>query len=116
MKPGPNTARKATMRYFSTPKPATRRGNLMSRLNSLSFIANTFPKEPETPGHGTKPMVVALNQIAGKKTARVRADERVGKDATGIVVNVCGNGSRQGRCQPQGRGLPALDTLHWTQT
>jgi hypothetical protein len=39
MKPGPNTARNASIRYFSTPRPATRRGMLKSLLNIFSFMA-----------------------------------------------------------------------------
>src|ERR1041385_3949124 len=42
MKPGPNTARKASSRYFRTPNPATRRGRLRSRLNIFSFMVHKY--------------------------------------------------------------------------
>ncbi len=52
-----------------------------------------------------------------KGVAELRAGERVGVDATGIIVNVGGNKSRADYCQKQqGLGLPALEPFHWTRT
>src|SRR5260221_13287297 len=40
MKPGPNTARKASSLYFRTPNPATRRGRLRSLLKNFLFMGH----------------------------------------------------------------------------
>src|SRR5262249_15925114 len=52
-----------------------------------------------------------------RKVTELRAGKRIGKDATGIIVDVCGNEPRPDYGQQQqDPGLPALQPFHWTRT